>query len=125
MWHFRHPLDFVGSDGGGGIGAGPGITVGGAIALKGTARLPVSILGDGDYLMGVNALWTAANAGVPLLAVIVATTARSSTTRCTRSASRRSAAARSRTAGSASASTSPHPTSACSRARRASTASAR
>ena len=61
MWHFRHPLDFVGSDGGGGIGAGPGLTVGGAIALKGTSRLPVSILGDGDYLMGVNALWTAAH----------------------------------------------------------------
>jgi thiamine pyrophosphate-dependent acetolactate synthase large subunit-like protein len=70
MWHFRHPLDFVGSDGGGGIGAGPGLTVGGAIALKGTSRLPVSILGDGDYLMGVNALWTAATAGVPLLAVV-------------------------------------------------------
>jgi thiamine pyrophosphate-dependent acetolactate synthase large subunit-like protein len=70
MWHFRHPLDFVGSDGGGGIGAGPGLTVGGAIALKGTPRLPVSILGDGDYLMGANALWTAATAGVPLLAVV-------------------------------------------------------
>jgi len=70
MWHFRHPLDFVGSDGGGGIGGGPGITVGGAIALKGTARLPVSVLGDGDYLMGVTAFWTAANAGVPLLAII-------------------------------------------------------
>ena len=70
MWHFRHPLDFVGSDGGGGIGSGPGLTVGGAIALKGSTRLPVSILGDGDYLMGVNALWTAATAGVPLLAVV-------------------------------------------------------
>ena len=70
MWHFRHPLDFVGSDGGGGIGAGPGLTVGGAIALKGTARLPVSILGDGDFLMGATAFWTAANARVPLLAVV-------------------------------------------------------
>ena len=70
MWHFRHPLDFVGSDGGGGIGAGPGISVGGAIALKGSSRLAVSIVGDGDYLMGVNALWTAANARVPLLIVV-------------------------------------------------------
>jgi thiamine pyrophosphate-dependent acetolactate synthase large subunit-like protein len=70
MWHFRHPLDFMGSDGGGGIGAGPGLTVGGAIALKGSARLPVSILGDGDYLMGATAFWTAANARVPLLAVV-------------------------------------------------------
>lgn len=70
LWHFRHPLDFVGSDGGGGIGSGPGLTVGGAIALKGSSRVPVSILGDGDYLMGVNALWTAANAGVALLVVV-------------------------------------------------------
>ena len=70
MWHFRHPLDFVGSDAGGGIGAGPGLTVGGAIALKGSSRLPVSIMGDGDYLMGVTALWTAVNAGVPLLAIV-------------------------------------------------------
>ena len=70
MWHFRHPLDFVGSDGGGGIGAGPGLTVGGAIALLGAARLPVSILGDGDYLMGATAFWTAANARVPLLAIV-------------------------------------------------------
>jgi len=70
MWYFRHPLDFVGSDGGGGIGAGPGITVGGAIALKGSSRIPVSVMGDGDYLMGVTALWTAANAGVPFLGIV-------------------------------------------------------
>jgi len=70
MWHFRHPLDFVGSDGGGGIGAGPGLTVGGAIALKGSPRVPVSILGDGDFLMGATAFWTAANARVPLLAIV-------------------------------------------------------
>ena len=34
-WPFRHPLDFLGSDGGGGIGAGPGIAVGAALALRG------------------------------------------------------------------------------------------
>ena len=70
MWDFRHPLDFVGSDGGGGIGAGPGLTVGAALALAGTGRMPVGVLGDGDYLMGVTALWTAANARVPLLVVV-------------------------------------------------------
>src|SRR5262249_12811100 len=26
FWHFRHPLDYLGSDGGGGIGGGPGIS---------------------------------------------------------------------------------------------------
>ncbi len=70
MWDFKHPLDYLGYDGGGGIGSGPGMAVGAALALKGTDRLPVAVLGDGDYLMGVSALWTAANAGVPLLVVV-------------------------------------------------------
>ena len=35
-WPFRHPLDYLGSDGGGGIGGGPGIAVGAALALRGT-----------------------------------------------------------------------------------------
>jgi len=70
MWDFRHPLDFIGSDGGGGIGAGPGLTVGAAIALKGGKRLPIAILGDGDFLMGASALWTAATSGVPFLAIV-------------------------------------------------------
>jgi thiamine pyrophosphate-dependent acetolactate synthase large subunit-like protein len=69
-WPFRHPLDFLGSDGGGGIGGGPGISVGAALALKGSGRLPVAICGDGDYLMGVTALWTAAHYRIPLLVVI-------------------------------------------------------
>jgi len=69
-WPFRHPLDFLGSDGGGGIGGGPGISVGAALALKGSGRLPIAICGDGDYLMGVTALWTAAHYRIPLLMVI-------------------------------------------------------
>ncbi len=69
-WHFREPLDYLGVDGGGGIGSGPGIAVGAALALKGSGRLPVAVLGDGDYLMGVNALWTAAHYRLPLLIVV-------------------------------------------------------
>jgi thiamine pyrophosphate-dependent acetolactate synthase large subunit-like protein len=69
-WPFRHPLDFIGSDGGGGVGGGPGISVGAALALKGCGRLPVSICGDGDFLMGVTALWTAVHYRIPLLLVI-------------------------------------------------------
>ena len=70
MWDFRHPLDFLGYDGGGGIGSGPGMAIGSALALKGTDRLPVAVIGDGDYMMGVNALWTAANARIPMLVVV-------------------------------------------------------
>jgi thiamine pyrophosphate-dependent acetolactate synthase large subunit-like protein len=69
-WTFRHPLDFLGSDGGGGVGGGPGISVGAALALKNSGRLPVAICGDGDFLMGVTALWTAVHYKIPLLFVL-------------------------------------------------------
>src|SRR6266508_2822672 len=68
--HFRHPLDYIGSEGGGGVGAGPGISVGAALALKESGRLPVAIMGDGDFLMGVTALWTAAHYGIPCLILV-------------------------------------------------------
>lgn len=70
-WDFDGPLDFLGYDGGGGIGSGPGMAVGGALALKGSDRLPLAIIGDGDYLMGVTAFWTAAHARIPLIALVV------------------------------------------------------
>lgn len=69
LWDFADPLDYLGYDGGGGIGSGPGMAIGAGIALKGTGRLPIAILGDGDCMMGANALWTAANAEVPLLII--------------------------------------------------------
>jgi acetolactate synthase-1/2/3 large subunit len=69
-WPLRHPLDYIGGNGGAGVGAGPGIAVGAALALRGTDRLPVAVLGDGDYLMGVTALWTAVHYRIPLLVVV-------------------------------------------------------
>jgi acetolactate synthase-1/2/3 large subunit len=69
-WPFRHPLDFLGSDGGGGVGAGPGLAVGAALALRETGRLPIAVMGDGDFLMGATALWTAVHYRIPLLIVI-------------------------------------------------------
>ncbi len=69
-WPFRHPLDYLGSDGGGGVGGGPGISVGAALALKGSGRLPIAVCGDGDFLMGVTAIWTAAHYRIPLLVVV-------------------------------------------------------
>ena len=67
---FAHPLDYIGFDGAGGLGSGPGMAVGAAIALRATDRLPVAILGDGDYLMGLTALWTAVHYRIPLLVVV-------------------------------------------------------
>ncbi|TMJ99203.1 MAG: thiamine pyrophosphate-binding protein [Alphaproteobacteria bacterium] len=69
-WAFRHPLDYIGSEGGGGVGGGPGISVGAALALKDLGRLPIAICGDGDFCMGVTALWTAVHYRIPLLVVV-------------------------------------------------------
>jgi thiamine pyrophosphate-dependent acetolactate synthase large subunit-like protein len=70
---YRGPLDFLGLDGGGGIGSGPGMSVGAALALRDRepGRLPLAILGDGDFLMGSTAIWTAAANAVPLLILVV------------------------------------------------------
>ena len=67
---FSHPLDYLGKDGGGGIGSGPGMCVGSALALKGSGRIPIGVIGDGDFLMGVTALWTACHYHIPLLMII-------------------------------------------------------
>jgi thiamine pyrophosphate-dependent acetolactate synthase large subunit-like protein len=69
-WPFHHPLDYIGSEGGGGIGGGPGVSVGAALALKGSGRLPIAICGDGDFCMGVTAIWTAVHYRIPLLFVV-------------------------------------------------------
>jgi len=67
---FARPLDYIGLEGGGGIGAGPGITIGAALALKGSGRVAFAILGDGDFLMGVTALWTAVHYALPCLMIV-------------------------------------------------------
>jgi thiamine pyrophosphate-dependent acetolactate synthase large subunit-like protein len=69
-WPFRHPLDYIGAEGGAGIGSGPGVSVGAALALRDSGRLPVAVCGDGDFLMGVTALWTAVHYRIPLLVVV-------------------------------------------------------
>ena len=70
VWPFRHPLDYLGKDGGGGVGSGPGLTVGAALALKDTDRITVGVLGDGDTLFSINALWTAVRYSIPALVIV-------------------------------------------------------
>jgi thiamine pyrophosphate-dependent acetolactate synthase large subunit-like protein len=69
-WPFRHPLDYVGSEGGGGVGGGPGNAVGTALALMGSGRLTAAVCGDGDFMMSNAALWTAVHYRIPLLIVV-------------------------------------------------------
>ena len=68
--HFRHPLDYIGHDGGAGVGSGPGMTVGAGLALMGSGRVPIALMGDGDFLMGNTAVWTAAHYRIPCLMIV-------------------------------------------------------
>ena len=70
FFDFTGPLDYLGYDGGAGIGSGPGMTVGAALALRESGYLPVAVLGDGDFLMGATALWTAAKYRIPALIIV-------------------------------------------------------
>lgn len=67
-----HPLAFMGMDGGAGIASGPGQVVGTSLALQSqqSPLMAVAILGDGEYLMGSSALWTAARYRLPLLVIV-------------------------------------------------------
>ena len=70
LWPHRDPLAYLGKDGGGGIGSGPGLVVGSALALHTRGRHTVALLGDGDFCMGASALWTAVRHRIPLLILI-------------------------------------------------------
>ena len=60
LWPFRHPLDYIGDGRRRGHWRRPG-SVASAPRWRCAAagRLPVAVCGDGDFLMGVTALWTA------------------------------------------------------------------
>lgn len=69
-YHFTGPLDYLGNDGGGGLGSGAGNAIGVGLALMGSGRVPIAILGDGDFMQGGTALWTAAHYNIPVLFMI-------------------------------------------------------
>ena len=65
------PAHGIGGGRGGGVGYGLPSSIGAALGHKGSGRLCVSIIGDGDFLMTSNALWTAAKYQIPLLVVVL------------------------------------------------------
>ena len=69
-YHWTHPLDYLGNDGGGGLGSGPGTAIGAGLALQDTDRTVVAVLGDGDTMQGASSLWTAAHYSIPVLILI-------------------------------------------------------
>jgi thiamine pyrophosphate-dependent acetolactate synthase large subunit-like protein len=70
IWEFSRGGQLLGGSGGGGLGYGPGAVVGAALAAGDRGQFAVGVLGDGDFVMGNTALWTAAHYGLPALFVI-------------------------------------------------------
>ena len=68
--HDRH-YRYNGDCGGFGIGYDTPASVGGALAHKSEGRIPIGIVGDGDFnFVGAGAMWTAAHHQIPWLTVI-------------------------------------------------------
>jgi len=72
IWPFKSGMTYLGKDGGGGLGSGPGISVGSALALhhKYPDRYAITMLGDGDFCMGATAIWSAVKHRIPLLVIV-------------------------------------------------------
>jgi thiamine pyrophosphate-dependent acetolactate synthase large subunit-like protein len=70
IWPIESGMTYLGKDGGGGLGSGPGLSVGAAVGLHEQGRYAISMLGDGDFCMGATAIWTAARHRIPLLILI-------------------------------------------------------
>jgi len=70
VWPFRDPMSYHGKDGGGGIGSMPSIAIGVALGTHEHGRHTVAVIGDGDFIMGGHALWTAVRHRIPLLVLV-------------------------------------------------------
>jgi acetolactate synthase-1/2/3 large subunit len=70
LWPFDKHYQYIGIQGGGGVGYNAPASVGAALANKKYGRLSISIQDDGDLLFGPSVLWTAAHHKIPLLSVM-------------------------------------------------------
>lgn len=70
LWNFEKASQFLGDGGGMGIGYCAPASLGAALANRKSGRLSVAIQPDGDLIMTIGALWTAAHHRIPLLTVV-------------------------------------------------------
>jgi len=70
LWPFDKHYQYIGIQGGGGVGYNAPASVGAALANKKHGRLSVSIQDDGDLMFAPTVLWTAAHHRIPLLSVM-------------------------------------------------------
>jgi acetolactate synthase-1/2/3 large subunit len=70
MFDFKKHYQYIGAQGGAGIGYGAPAAVGAALANRKHGRLTVNINSDGDLNYAPGVLWTAAHHRIPLLNII-------------------------------------------------------
>ncbi len=70
LWEFDKHYQYIGGEGGYGVGYGAPASVGAALANRKHGRLTVSIQNDGDLMFAPGVLWTAAHSRIPLLVVM-------------------------------------------------------
>lgn len=70
LWDFDKTWQYIGGEGGYGVGYGAPAAVGAAIAHRDARRIPVNIQTDGDLMVLPGVLWTAAHHKIPLLTVM-------------------------------------------------------
>ena len=70
LWNFTKQYQFIGSQGGGGVGYNAPASVGAALANRKHGRLTVSIQDDGDFNYGPAVFWTAAHHKIPILSIM-------------------------------------------------------
>jgi thiamine pyrophosphate-dependent acetolactate synthase large subunit-like protein len=70
LWKMTRHYQYIGDEGGYGIGYGGPASVGAALAHRQHGRIAINIQGDGDLMFAPGALWTAAHHKIPLLTVM-------------------------------------------------------
>ncbi|HEV2198932.1 MAG TPA: thiamine pyrophosphate-dependent enzyme [Bryobacteraceae bacterium] len=70
LWNFTKQYQFIGAQGGAGVGYNAPASVGAALANRKHGRLTVSIQDDGDFNYLPAVFWTAAHHNIPLLSVM-------------------------------------------------------
>jgi acetolactate synthase I/II/III large subunit len=70
LWNFDKHYQYIGGQGGGGIGYNAPASVGAALANKKHGRLSINIQTDGDLNFAPGVLWTAAHHRIPMLIVM-------------------------------------------------------
>lgn len=70
LWDFSKHYQYIGSEGGAGIGYGAPAAVGAALANRKYGRLTINIQNDGDLNYAPGVLWTAAHHRIPLLTIM-------------------------------------------------------